>query len=102
MIQNWISGSNSSNLSSIDFGHAGSSIHSISPLSTDSAWIESFNGTLRDECLNVHWFDDLKDARWILQAWQQEYNETSHQRSIDELSPQEFEALWAQRKSEIH
>ncbi len=36
---------------------------------TDNAWIESFNGTLRDECLNVHWFDDLMDARRKLQAW---------------------------------
>ena len=35
---------------------------------TDNAIIESFNGTLRDECLNVHWFDDLTDAQRKLQA----------------------------------
>ena len=31
---------------------------------------------IRDECLNVHWFDDLTDAQTKLQAWRQEYNET--------------------------
>ena len=43
---------------------------------TDNAYIESFNGSLRDECLNVHWFDDLTDAQTKLQAWRQEYNKT--------------------------
>ena len=43
---------------------------------TDNAYIESFNGSLRDECLNVHWFDDLTGAQTKLQAWRQEYNET--------------------------
>ena len=54
---------------------------------TDNAWIESFNGTLRDECLNVHWFDDLTDARRKLQAWQREYNESRPHRFLNELSP---------------
>ena len=34
---------------------------------TDNAFIESFNARLRDECLNVHWFDDLMDAKEKLQ-----------------------------------
>ena len=38
----------------------------------DNAFIESFNGSLRDECLNVHWFDDLTDAQKTLQAWRRE------------------------------
>ena len=42
---------------------------------TDNAYIESFNGSLREECLNVHWFEDLTDARAKLQVWKQEYNE---------------------------
>ena len=62
---------------------------------TDNAMIESFNGTLRDECLNVHWFDDLTDAQRKLQAWQREYNETRPHWSLNELSPQQFKALWA-------
>ena len=69
---------------------------------TDNAYIESFNGTLRDECLNVHWFDDLTDAQTKLQAWRQEYNETRPHRSLNELSPLEYKARWAERRSEIH
>ena len=42
---------------------------------TDNAYIESFNGSLREECLNVHWFEDLPEARTKLQVWKQEYNE---------------------------
>ena len=42
---------------------------------TDNAYIESFNGSFREECLNVHWFESLTDARAKMQAWQQEYNE---------------------------
>ena len=68
---------------------------------TDNAWIESFNGTLRDECLNVHWFDDLTDAKTKLQAWQREYNETRPHRSLNELSPQEFKARWTQQRQKF-
>lgn len=69
---------------------------------TDNAFIESFNGTLRDECLNVHWFDDLTDAREKLEAWRREYNETRPHRALNELSPLEYKAQWAQRRSESH
>ena len=67
---------------------------------TDNAFIESFNGTLRDECLNVHWFDDLTDAEIKLQAWQREYNESRPHRSLNELSPLQYKARWAERRSE--
>jgi len=69
---------------------------------TDNAFIESFNGTLRDECLNVHWFDDLTDAREKLEAWRREYNESRPHRSLNELSPLEYKARWAERRSENH
>lgn len=36
--------------------------------------VESFNGKLRDECLNLHYFRDLKDARWKIGCWWREYN----------------------------
>ena len=68
---------------------------------TDNAFIESFNGSLRDECLNLHWFDDLTDAQKKLQAWRQEYNESRPHRSLNELSPLEFKARWAEQRSEI-
>ncbi len=41
----------------------------------DNAHIESFNGRLRDECLNAKWFESLDDARKALQAWRWDYNE---------------------------
>lgn len=67
---------------------------------TDNAYIESFNGSLRDECLNVHWFDDLTDAKEKLQAWQQDYNESRPHRSLNNLSPLQYKAQWAERRSE--
>lgn len=50
----------------------------------------------------IRWFDDLTDERRKLQAWQREYNESRPHRSLKELSPQQFKALWVQRTSEIH
>ena len=69
---------------------------------TDNAFIESFYGTLRDECLNVRWFDDLTDAREKLEACRRDYNETRSHRSLNELSPQEYRAQWAKQRSENH
>jgi len=69
---------------------------------TDNAFIESFNGSLRDECLNVHWFQDLTDARNKLQAWKQEYNESRPHRSLNNLTPLEYKAKWAKRRPENH
>ena len=57
---------------------------------TDNAFIESFNGSLRDECLNVHWFDDLTDAKEKLQAWRREYNEVRLHSSIGQKTPVEL------------
>lgn len=42
---------------------------------TQNAYIESFNGKFRDECLNEHWFHSLAHARTIIQTWQKDYNE---------------------------
>jgi putative transposase len=49
---------------------------------TDNAFIESFNGTFRDECLNGHWFESLKDARMQITSWQQEYVESRPHRAL--------------------
>src|SRR5919107_1476212 len=40
-----------------------------------NAYIESFNGKFRDECRNQHWFADLEDARQIIAAWRDDYNQ---------------------------
>ena len=42
---------------------------------TDNAFIEAFNGRLRAECLNTHWFLSLVDATDKLEAWRRDYNE---------------------------
>ena len=39
---------------------------------TDNAYIETFNGSLREECLNLHWFETLGDARRLIEAWRSE------------------------------
>jgi len=57
---------------------------------TDNAFIESFNGTFRDECLNAHWFESLRDARMQIWSWQQEYNESRPHRALGEEVPAEF------------
>lgn len=42
---------------------------------TQNAYIESFNGRFRDECLNEHWLTSLAHAEVIIEAWRREYNE---------------------------
>jgi putative transposase len=56
----------------------------------ENGFIESFNGRLRDECLNVELFSDLVDARRKLEAWRLDYNETRPHGSIGNLTPAEF------------
>ncbi|WP_338641353.1 IS3 family transposase [Burkholderia pyrrocinia] len=57
---------------------------------TDNAFVESFNGTLRDECLNVHWFTSLADAREQIERWRVEYNESRPHRALGEVPPAEY------------
>ena len=55
-----------------------------------NAYVESFNGRLRDECLNEHWFTSLAHARAIIEAWRREYNEERPKRSLGGLTPAQF------------
>ena len=57
---------------------------------TDNAFIESFNGSLRDECLNVHGFLSLEDAQEKIEHWRQEYNHFRPHSSLNNLTPAEF------------
>ncbi len=54
---------------------------------TDNAFIESFNGRLRTECLNAHWFLTLADAREKLEAWSRDYNEVRPHGAIGNRTP---------------
>jgi len=62
---------------------------------TDNAFIESFNGTFRDECLNVHWFESLTEAKQLIEAWRREYNESRPHRALGERTPSEFASQFA-------
>jgi putative transposase len=57
---------------------------------TENAYIESFNGRLRDECLNVTQFLSLEDARAKIEAWRVDYNEQRPHSSLGNLTPGEF------------
>ncbi|MCX5545774.1 IS3 family transposase [Paraburkholderia sp. CNPSo 3076] len=57
---------------------------------TQNAYIESFNGKFRDECLNLHCFVDLSHARSIISAWRRQYNEDRPHSALNYLSPAEF------------
>lgn len=55
-----------------------------------NAYIESFNGRLRDECLNDHWFTSLLHARIVIENWRREYNEERPKRSLGGLTPASY------------
>lgn len=57
---------------------------------TQNAYIESFNGRLRDECLNEHWFTSLPAARSIVEAWRDDYNAVRPHSALSNQTPQEF------------
>ncbi len=54
-----------------------------------NAVIESFNGRLRDECLNQHWFCGLADARQIIEDWRNDYNQVRPHSSLGYRTPKE-------------
>ncbi len=57
---------------------------------TDNPFVESFNGSFRDECLNAHWFLSLKDAAIKIETWRLEYNHFRPHSSLDDMTPSEF------------
>ncbi|MCA8892140.1 MAG: transposase [Hyphomonas sp.] len=57
---------------------------------TDNAHIESFNGTLRDEFLNVNWFASLGEAQRLAEAWRVDYNESRPHMAHNGKTPAEF------------
>lgn len=70
-------------------------LHFIDPgKPVQNAYIESFNGRLRDECLNQHWFKDLREARRIIETWRVDYNRERPHSSLKNLSPEDFKQAW--------
>jgi putative transposase len=69
----------------------GIKLHFIAPgKPAQNAYIESFNGKFRDECLNAHWFAGLADARQVIAAWRQEYNQVRPHSALRDATPEEF------------
>jgi putative transposase len=62
---------------------------------TDNAVVESFNGRLRDECLNTNWFMSLDDAKSKIEAWRRHYNETRPHTALGFVPPSEYAQLAA-------
>jgi putative transposase len=57
---------------------------------TENCFIESFNGRLRDECLNVNEFVSLEHARATLHSWREDYNHTRPHGSLGRLTPSDY------------
>jgi putative transposase len=62
--------------------------------------VESFNGRLRDECLNAHWFLSLADAKAKIEAWRRHYDEGRPHTALGWLTPREFAVAAAQKAAE--
>jgi len=70
---------------------AGVKLHFIQPgKPTQNAFVESFNGKMREYCLNLHWFASIEDARSIIRNWQQHYNQVRPHRSLGKKPPEVF------------
>lgn len=73
-------------------------LHFIAPgKPTQNAFIESFNGKFREDCLNENWFDTLEEARETIENWRNEYNGFRPHSSLNRMTPLEFAAQAAGR-----
>jgi putative transposase len=69
-------------------------LHFIDPgKPIQNCFVESFNGTLRHECLNDHWFTSVYDAREKIETWRQDYNTVRPHQSLGDLTPEQFREL---------
>lgn len=76
----------------VEWAHArGVDLRLIEPgKPNQNAYVESFNGRLRDECLNEHWFTHLLQARALIETWRREYNEERPKKALGGLTPCAF------------
>jgi hypothetical protein len=72
------------------YHHGGHIAFSRPGKSRDNSHVKTFNGSLRDECLNVHWFKTLAEAKEVLEAWRRDDNQSHPHRSINDTAPAEF------------
>jgi putative transposase len=73
------------------WGRPGTKAVYITPGSPwENRYCESFNGSLRDECLNVHWFESMEEARARIEAWRIDHNESRPHQALQEETPAQF------------
>ena len=78
----------------------GVKLHFIAPGKPEqNAYVESFNGKFRDECLNQHWFGDLEEARQKIEPWRQDYNQRRPHSALGYRTPEEFTAQVVARRA---
>jgi putative transposase len=65
---------------------------------TDNGYIESFNGKLRQECLNQNWFTSIEEARQEIEKWRVEYNEYRPHSALGNETPSAFVKKWQQNR----
>ena len=63
----------------IDFSRAGKP--------TDNSFVESFNAPLRDECLNVNWFESIEEAKARIEDWRRDYHESRPHQALGQQTP---------------
>ena len=81
----------------------GVELHFIAPgKPTENAYIESFNGKFRDECLNENWFLTLQEVKERIEAWRKEYNESRPHRALGERTPTKFALRLVQKSRSDH
>ena len=68
---------------------------------TDNPFIESFNGSFRDECLNTNWFLSLEDAVEKIEDWRHEYNHFRPHSSLKGMTPQEMVEMYQKGSPDI-
>jgi putative transposase len=66
----------------------------------ENCFIESFNGKLRDECLNLHHFVTFAEAQERIEAWRVEYNTERPHRGLGQRTPVEYAAVLRDHESE--
>lgn len=64
---------------------------------TDNCFIETFNGSLRDGCLNVNWFETIAEARVKIESWRVDYNESRPHQGLNDLAPVQYARKMASR-----
>jgi putative transposase len=65
---------------------------------TDNAYIESFNGRLRQECLDQHWFANIEEARQKIEEWRKDYNQHRPHSALGNKRPEAFKQNWQRNR----